>query len=99
MSSTVHAAPRQTSVPVGRLGNDINIVVSSVNYTTTTPYWTDHIDETCVFYPYGHSEVRGSYDDHDAIVAELRGLPVYGCECCGSGMHDVSRCPHKRVTG
>ncbi|NCG18457.1 MAG: hypothetical protein GWP91_05535 [Rhodobacterales bacterium] len=27
------------------------------------------------------------------------GLPVYGCECCGSGMHDVSRCPHKRVTG
>jgi hypothetical protein len=30
----------------------------------------------------------------------MRGeLPVYGCECCGSSMHDVSRCPHKRVTG
>ena len=34
-----------------------------------------------------------SFEDDDD------GLPVYGCECCGSGIHDVSRCPHKRVTG
>ena len=67
-----HAAPhRQTSVPVLHSDLDINIVVSSVKYTTSTPLWTERFDETCVFFPNGHSEVRGSYDDHDAIVAEL----------------------------
>ena len=79
-SSTVHAAPhRRTSVPVLHADLDINIVVSSIKYTTTTPSWTESFDETCVFFPNGRSdgrgrsEVRGSYDDHDAIVAELRG--------------------------
>ena len=70
MTETTHAAQRQTSVPMVA---GINVVVSSVNYTTNTDYWVERIDETCVFFP-NHSVVRGSYADHDAIVADLRHL-------------------------
>lgn len=30
------------------------------------------LNETCVFFPNGDSEVRGTYDDHDRIVEELQ---------------------------
>lgn len=31
-----------------------------------------YLDETCVFLPGGPSEVVGSFDDHNAIVATVR---------------------------
>lgn len=42
--------------------------VSSVHYQLPAG---DIINETCVFFPDGDSEVRGSYDDHDRVVAAL----------------------------
>ena len=60
-----HRPHRQTSVPIGLSG--LTIEVSSVHHDIG-PH---RLNETCVFYPNGNSEVRGNYDDHDAIVAEL----------------------------
>ena len=34
------------------------------------------INETCVFYPDGDSEVRGEYDAHDFVVAQLEENPL-----------------------
>ena len=44
------------------------IEVSSVHYDIGSA----RLNETCVFFPNGESEVRGTYDDHDKIVAELQ---------------------------
>ena len=42
--------------------------VSSVYYQLPAG---DVVNETCVFYPNGTSEVRGNYHDHDRVVAEF----------------------------
>ncbi len=60
-----HRPHRQTFVPIGL--SDLTIEVSSVHYDIG-PH---RLNETCVFYPNGNSEVRGDYDDHDKSVAEI----------------------------
>lgn len=57
---TTHRPQRITKLPAG-------IEVSSVHYSLGGM----KLNETCVFFPNGHSEVRGTYDDHDKIVEEL----------------------------
>lgn len=64
-TQTVHRPQRITKIPVPR--TDDVIKVSSVHYDMGGA----RLDETCVFFPNGENEVRGSYDDHDKIVAEL----------------------------
>lgn len=61
-----HRPHRQTFVPIGL--SDLTIEVSSVHYDIGDVL----LDETCVFFPNGNSDVRGDYDDHDRIVAELQ---------------------------
>ena len=63
---TEHRPQRVTKIPVPR--TDDVIKVSSVHYDMGDA----RLDETCVFFPSGENEVRGTYDDHDRIVAELR---------------------------
>ena len=63
---TEHRDQRITTIPIPR--TDDVISVSSVHYDIGTA----RLNETCVFFPNGHSEVRGTYDDHDKIVAELQ---------------------------
>lgn len=58
---------RLTHIPIG----DEIIEVSSVHYSIGTVQPVT-LNETCVFFPNGHSEVRGTYDEHDDIVEELR---------------------------
>jgi len=61
---------RKTLIPIG----DQEICVSSVrghhefDFECAMPA----LDETCVFFPNGTSDVRGAFDDHDVIVEELR---------------------------
>lgn len=45
--------------------------VSSVHYRSPAK---GVINETCVFFPDGNSEVRGSYDDHDRVVGQILDL-------------------------
>ena len=66
MNTVTHRPQRQTFVPIGL--SDMTIEVSSVHHDIG-PH---RLDETCVFYPNGNSEVRGSYDDHDDIVTGLK---------------------------
>ena len=66
MSAFTHRPQRQTFVPIGL--SDMTIEVSSVHYDIGSLT----LDETCVFFPNGNSEVRGSYDDHDDIVTGLK---------------------------
>lgn len=61
-----HRPQLQTFVPIGLSG--MTIEVSSVHHDIG-PH---RLNETCVFYPNGNSEVRGGYDDHDALVAGLK---------------------------
>jgi hypothetical protein len=61
-----HRPHRQTFVPIGL--SDLTIEVSSVHHDIG-PH---RLNETCVFYPNGNSEVRGDYDDHDALVTALK---------------------------
>jgi hypothetical protein len=56
---------RVTDLPGG-------VSVSSVHYNVTLSDGAVHrLNETCVFFGNDHSEVRGTYDDHDKIVEEL----------------------------
>lgn len=66
MEMNVQREQRITEIPVPR--SDHIIKVSSVHYNIGTA----RLNETCVFFPNGESEVRGTYDDHDRIVAELQ---------------------------
>jgi len=61
-----HREARLTKIPVPR--TDDVIEVSSIHYSIDTM----HLNETCVFFPNGDSDVRGTYDDHDKIVEELQ---------------------------
>lgn len=65
-TKTEHRPQRITKIPVPR--TDDVIEVSSVHYDIGTA----RLNETCVFFPDGHGDVRGTYDDHDKIVAELQ---------------------------
>ena len=58
---------RTTHVPVPQ--TDDMIVVSSRHGRFEGGYY---MNETCVFFPNGRNDVRGTYDDHDKIVKELR---------------------------
>ena len=68
---------------------------------TLTDYVLPRLASGCVF-----GQVECEQSTLAALTAKVMpsdppddGLPVYGCECCGDGLHDVSRCPFKRVTG
>jgi len=65
-TKTVHRDHRVTAIPIPR--TDEVIEVSSVHYDIGEA----RLNETCVFFPNGDSEVRGTYDDHDKIVEELQ---------------------------
>lgn len=64
MNRTIHRPQRVTELPLG-------ISVSSVHYDIGFDDMTSRLNETCVFFPNGNSEVRGTYDDHEKIVEEL----------------------------
>lgn len=65
MVEVTHRPQRVTDLPLG-------VAVSSVHYDIQYDDMPKmKLNETCVFFPNGHSEVRGTYDDHDKIVAEL----------------------------
>ena len=57
---------RVTAIPIPN--TDDVIEVSSVHMRLCGA----RLNETCVFFPNGDSEVRGTYDDHDRIVEELQ---------------------------
>jgi hypothetical protein len=65
MNKTTHREQLITKVPIPN--TDDVIEVSSVHYDIGSA----RLNETCVFFPNGDSEVRGSYDDHQRIVDEL----------------------------
>ena len=46
------------------------VEISSVNYRVGELT----LDETCIFYPDGQSDVVGTYDDHDKIVDSFHAL-------------------------
>ena len=58
---------RTTYIPVPR--TDQFILVSSRHGVMNGSYY---LNETCVFFPNDHTDVRGTYDDHDKIEKELR---------------------------
>ena len=62
---TVHREQLITKIPIPN--TDDVIEVSSVHYDMGSA----RLNETCVFFPNGDSEVRGSYDAHERIVEEL----------------------------
>lgn len=61
-----HREQRITKIPIPN--TDDFIEVSSVHYEIGAM----KLNETCVFFPNGESDVRGSYDDHERIVKELK---------------------------
>lgn len=66
-----HHPRRLTHIPVPRT-NDI-IEVSSVHFDVHEGKEViASLNETCVFFPNGNSDVRGTYYDHDKVVAEIR---------------------------
>jgi len=64
MKQTTHRPQRVTELPLG-------ISVSSVHYDLEYDDMKSRLNETCVFFPDGNSQVRGTYDDHDKVVNEL----------------------------
>ena len=62
---TVHREQLITKMPIPN--TDDVIEVSSVHYDIGSA----RLNETCVFFPNGDNEVRGSYDAHERIVEEL----------------------------
>ena len=67
MMFTAERPDRTTYIPVPR--TDDFILVSSRHGVLNGSYY---LNETCVFFPNDHSDVRGTYDDHDKIVKEIR---------------------------
>jgi hypothetical protein len=65
MNTTIHRDQLITKIPIPN--TDDVIEVSSVHYDIGSM----RLNETCVFFPNGNSEVRGTYDDHLRVVAEL----------------------------
>ena len=65
-----------------QISNEMYIEVSSrdaiitVKQNENTSETNMRINETCVFYPDGDSEVRGEYDAHDFVVAQLEENPL-----------------------
>ncbi len=65
-----------------QVSNDEYIEVSSrdaiitVKQNDSTSETSHRINETCVFYPDGDSEVRGEYVAHDFVVAQLEENPL-----------------------
>ena len=67
MSFNAERPDRKTYIPVPR--TDDFIIVSSRHGVLNGSYY---LNETCVFFPNDHTDVRGTYGDHDKIVKELK---------------------------
>lgn len=73
MHSMDDLSPRKvTKIPVPH--SDDVIEVSSVHYNLRRDEKVvASLNETCVFFPDGESDIRGTYADHDKVVAEIMG--------------------------
>lgn len=65
MSVIEHRPHLVTHLPAG-------IEVSSIDYDIKGTQQNISLNETCVFYPNGDSDILGTYDDHNQIVAGIR---------------------------